>query len=114
MDEMTVSTTSPDERNFAMLAHLLGIFTGPLGALIIWLIKRGESTYAEQEAREALNFQITLLIGYCIAGLMVIVLIGLALLPLLHVINIIFCIIAAIASSKGQGYRYPFALRLVS
>jgi uncharacterized Tic20 family protein len=114
MDEMTIGMPSKDECNFAMLAHLLGIFTGFLGPLVIWLIKKDESPYVAQEAKEALNFQITLMIGYLIAGILIIVLIGILLLPALHVVNIVFCILAAIATSKGQGYRYPFALRLVS
>jgi uncharacterized Tic20 family protein len=114
MDDVIVSAPNQDERNFAMLAHLLGIFTGFLGALIIWLIKKDDSPYVAQEAKEALNFQITLAIGYLIAGLLIVILIGIFLLPALHLVNIIFSIMAAIDASKGKPYRYPFALRLVS
>jgi uncharacterized Tic20 family protein len=114
MDEAIVSAPSQDDRNFSMLAHLLGIFTGFLGSLIIWLIKKDDSPYVAQEAKEALNFQITLLIGYLVSGVLVIILIGFLMLFALHIVNIIFSIIAAVAASKGQPYRYPFALRLVS
>ncbi len=114
MNEVTASAPTQDDRNFAMLAHLLGIFTGFLGPLIIWLIKKDDSAFAGQEAREALNFQITLLIGYMVAGILIVILIGIPLLFALHIVNIIFSIIAAIASSKGESYRYPFAIRLVS
>lgn len=114
MTDISVSAPSQDDRNFAMLAHLLGIFTSFLGALIIWLIKKDQSPFVEQEAREALNFQITLLIAHAVAVVLMIVLIGFALSAAVWVVNIIFSIMAAIAASKGQAYRYPFAIRLVS
>jgi uncharacterized Tic20 family protein len=114
MDEIIVNAPSQDDRNIAMLAHLLGIFFGFLGSLIIWLIKKDDSPFVAQEAKEALNFQITLFIGYLIGGILVIVLIGVLVLLALHVVNIVFSIIAAIEVSKGKPYRYPFALRLVS
>ena len=114
MDEITVSSPDKDDRNFAMLAHLLGIFTHFLGPLIIWLLKKDESPFIAQEAKEALNFQITLAIGYLIACVLWIILIGFLLFPVLYILNIIFCILGAVAASKGQGYRYPFAIRLVN
>ena len=113
MNEITESTVSKDDCNIAMLAHLLGIFTGFLGALVIWLVKKESSAYVAQESAEALNFQLTVMIGYIICGVLTVILIGLIAFPLLYVLNIIFSIIGAIAASKGTGYRYPFALRLV-
>ena len=118
MDETVISepsqAPSQDDRNIAMIAHLLGIFFSFLGALVIWLIKKDDSPFIAQEAKEALNFQITLLIGHMIAGLLMILLIGFLLFPILWGINIIFSILGAVAASKGQSYRYPFAIRLVS
>ena len=114
MNDIVGSTPSSDDRTMALLSHLLGIFFGFLPSLIIWLIKKEESTYVAQEAREALNFQITLLIGYVIAGALSIIVIGIFLFPLLYIVNIIFSILGAMACSKGQGYRYPFAIRLIN
>lgn len=114
MNEIVVNAPSQDDRNLAMIAHLLGIISSFLGALIIWLIKKDESPFVAQEAKEALNFQITLFIGHVIAGALVFVVIGLALIPLIWLINVIFSIMGAMSASKGQGYRYPFAIRLVS
>jgi uncharacterized protein len=104
---------SNDDRNIAMLAHLLGIFTGFIGALVIWLIKKDESSFINDQAKEALNFQITVAIGFCAAWVLAFILIGFLLVPAIMVANFIFCILAAIAASKGTLYRYPFALRLV-
>jgi uncharacterized Tic20 family protein len=114
MDDVIVSAPSQDDRNLAMIAHLLGIFTFFVGPLIIWLIKKDQSQFVEKEAREALNFQITLLIGHVIASFLMIILIGFALEFVIVIINIIFSILGAVAASKGQVYTYPFALRLVS
>jgi uncharacterized protein len=102
-----------DDCNLAMLAHLLGIFTGFIGALILWIIKKEESSFIGENAKEALNFQITLAIGYIIAMMLTVILIGALLFPILLVVNLVFCIIAAIAASKGELYKYPFAIRLV-
>ncbi|HXA47628.1 MAG TPA: DUF4870 domain-containing protein [Burkholderiaceae bacterium] len=114
MDEIIAGAPSQDDRNLSMIAHLLGMFTSFVGALVIWLIKKDESPFIEKEAKEALNFQITLLIGHMIAGVLSIVLIGFLLFPLIWLVNVIFSILAAVAASKGQAYRYPFAIRLIS
>jgi uncharacterized Tic20 family protein len=108
-------TTAPgnDDKNIAMLAHLLGIFTGFVGALVIWLVKKDSSRFVDDQAKEALNFQITVAIALCGAWVLAILLIGFLLVPLIVAANFIFSILAAIAASKGQAYRYPFALRLV-
>lgn len=97
----------------AMLAHLLGIFTGFLGPLIIWLIKKDQSAFVNDQGKEALNFQITFVIAYIACGLLTFVLIGCFLMPIVVICNIVFCIMGAMAANKGQNYRYPFALRLI-
>jgi len=113
MEEPVVQTPSTDDRNLAMLAHLLGIVSGFVGALIIWLIKKDQSAYVDEQGKEALNFQITMLIAFVGAWILVFVLIGALLFPLLLVVNLVFCILAAVAASKGEHYRYPFAIRLL-
>ena len=113
MEEPVVQTPSTDDRNLAMLAHLLGIVSGFVGALIIWLIKKDQSAYVDELGKEALNFQITMLIAFVGAWILVFVLIGALLFPLLLVVNLVFCILAAVAASKGEHYRYPFAIRLL-
>lgn len=113
MDEPVVQTPGTDDRNLAMLAHLLGIVSGFVGALIIWLIKKDQSAYVDEQGKEALNFQITMLIAFVGAWILVFILIGALLFPLLLVANLVFCILAAVAASKGEHYRYPVAIRLL-
>lgn len=113
MNDPVAQTPGNDDRNLAMLAHLLGIVSGFVGALIIWLIKKDQSAFIDEQGKEALNFQITILIGFVIAGVLTIILIGALLMPVLLIVNLVFCILAAVAVSKGEHYKYPFAIRLL-
>ena len=108
------SDISQDDKNVAMLAHLLAAFFGFLPPLILWLMhkdKAGKDFVCDQ-AKEALNFQITVILVF-VSCLLMIVLIGILLFWLVLAANFVLCIIAAIAASKGTAYRYPFALRLI-
>lgn len=102
-----------DDCNLAMLAHLLGIVSSFLGALLIWLLKKDQSSFVDDQGKEALNFQITMLLAYMVAGFLTFVLIGLLLMPLLVAANFVLCVLAAVAASKGRRYRYPLAIRLL-
>ncbi|MDP1675125.1 MAG: DUF4870 domain-containing protein [Burkholderiales bacterium] len=113
MDDPVAQTPSNDDRNLAMLAHLLGIVSGFIGALIIWLIKKDQSAFIDEQGKEALNFQITMLLAFVVAGILMVILIGALLMPLLLIANLVFCILAALAVSKGEHYSYPFAIRLL-
>jgi uncharacterized protein len=107
------TSSASDDKTMALLAHLLGIFTGFIGALIIYLVKKDSSAFVERHAREALNFQITVLIASLVAAVLWIILIGIFLSIAIGVVNIVFCILATMAASKGNEYRYPMTLRLV-
>lgn len=107
-------TPDNNEKNIATITHLGGILFSFIPALIVFLLKKDDSPYIAAHAREALNFQITLLIGQMLAYVLVFVLVGFLLLGVIWLINVIFCIVAAIASSKGEPYRYPLTLRLIN
>jgi len=114
-----VGTNSPlDERILALAAHLLGIPTSFVGALVIWLISNDASPskpFAADQAKEALNFQITLIIVYVVAIMVIILSIGILwfVLKLVWVANLVLCIVAAVKANRGEYYRYPFTLRLI-
>jgi len=90
--------------------HVVGHIFGPL---IVWLLKRNESPEIDAHGKESLNFQLSMLIYNVIAGILVIVLIGIPLLILLYVLNIVFVIIASIQAGEGKLYRYPMAIRFI-
>ena len=112
---------SPNARTWIVLCHasaLLGLlfhFLGHIfGPLIVWLVKRGESTEFDAHGKESLNFQLSMLIYDAVAAILCLVLIGFPILILLWVLNTIFVIIASVKASEGQLYRYPFTIRFVN
>ena len=102
-----------DAKTMAMLCHLLAIFTSFLGPLFIWLIKKDDHPFINEQGKEALNFQITVVLASIVSGLLIMACIGIALLPAVQILNIVFCIIATIKTNNGEHYRYPVALRLI-
>ncbi|MGN6519524.1 MAG: DUF4870 domain-containing protein [Dokdonella sp.] len=116
---------SNDDRTWALIGHLSAFsafITGigcVIGPLIVWLVKRDTLPFAADQAKEALNFNITALIvaaalwvvtiGTFFIGALLTVPIGL----LLFVAWFVLTIVAAIKANEGVAYRYPFALRLV-
>jgi uncharacterized Tic20 family protein len=120
MEPTTTSTSSSNVRTWCVLAHataLAGFFVPwaghIVGPLIIWLAKRVDSPEIDAHGKESLNFQISMLIYNVIAGVLCLVLIGFALLFILHILNLVFVIVASIKASEGKLYRYPIAIRLI-
>ena len=114
--EINTDSTNPsnDDKNIATVTHLGGTVFSFIPALIVWILKKDDSAYISDQAKEALNFQITVLIAQFIAGILAIILIGFLFMGIIWILNVVFCIIAAIASSKGETYRYPLCLRLIN
>lgn len=107
------ASVSKDATNIAMLCHILAIFTGFLGPLIIWLIKKDDTPFVDRHGKEALNFQLTVLIAMVASGLSMFVCIGFVLMPVVWIVDLIFCIIAAVKTSRGEEYRYPVNIRFI-
>lgn len=109
-----ITVPSNDDKNIVTITHLGGILFSFIPSLIVWLLKKDDSEYIAAQAKEALNFQITLLLAQFVAYVLIFILVGFLLLGLIWIFNIVFCIIAAISSNKGEYYRYPFTLRLIN
>ena len=116
-----------DERNLGMLCHLLGIITGYtlglgfLGPLVLWLMKKDSSPFIDHHGKEALNFQLTVMLALLCLGAVTFILmffvIGVLLIPVLVILGIIALVIeilACIAAHRGEWYRYPFSIRFIS
>ena len=110
-----------EARMFAMLAHLLGALFGFLGPLIIWLVKKDEHPFVNDQGKEALNYQLALLIAYVVSSVLYVIIslvtcgIGAFLpLPLLvTVFQLVFGIIGAVKANNGEYYRYPLTIRFI-
>jgi uncharacterized Tic20 family protein len=128
---MTTPTTQPpispptftptgDERSWGMLAHLSGLIAmllgglSFLGPLIVWLVKKDQSPFVADQAKEALNFQIAATIAIYVSALSVLICVGLILVPVVVIGAIIYSIIGAMEANKGVAYRYPYTFRFIS
>ena len=110
---------SQDEKTWGMLAHLstlVGLivpFGTILGPLVVWLMKKDTMPFVADQGKEALNFNITVLIAMIVGGILTLVLIGVLVMIVVGIAWLVLSIIAALAANKGESYRYPFTLRLV-
>ena len=106
-----------ESQNWAVGAHLsafvmlLGV-PSLVGPLFVWLLKKDDA-YVEQQAKDALNFNISFLLYGIAAGLAVFVLIGIVALPVIAIAWFVLVIVASIAASHGENYRYPFTIEFV-
>jgi len=108
-----------DARTWAMLCHI-GAFAGyiiPFGhivaPLVIWLIKKDESPFVDDQGKESLNFQISISLYAIIAALLTLVVIGAVLLIALVIFDVIMVIIASVRANNGERYRYPLCMRFI-
>jgi uncharacterized Tic20 family protein len=103
-------TPTSDEKTLALMSHILTLVAPILAPLIIYIIKKNESSFIATHAKESLNFQITIFI--IIIGLLITI-IGSPLIFLVGIFSLILVIIATIRASEGRLYRYPFCIRLI-
>ncbi len=107
------------ERNWGMGCHLAALagfiipFGNIIGPLVIWLIKRDESEFVNDQGKESLNFQITVTILAIVSAILIFVLIGIALLVFVAVFSLVMIVMATVKASEGEKYRYPFNIRLI-
>ncbi|MBS1811987.1 MAG: DUF4870 domain-containing protein [Acidobacteria bacterium] len=111
---------SKDDRNWALICHLSGLagFTGipfanVIAPLIIWMMKKDQSWFVNDQGKEAVNFQISLTIYVIIAAILIILLIGIPLLFVLGIGGLILMIVAAMKANEGVTYRYPLTIRFI-
>lgn len=118
-----VPAQTSEERLWGAVAHLsalsmyatgIGFIAGPL---IVWLWKRDTSAFVAEEAREALNFNISIAIYYAVAGLLcvtiILIPIALMLIALIHAFHLVCIIIGGLKAFDGRPFRYPLTIRLV-
>jgi uncharacterized Tic20 family protein len=103
---------SQDSRNVAVLVWVGTIFFSFVPSLIVYLIKKDDA-YVLDQSKEALNWSITVIIGWFAGVILTFVFIGVLVFIVLVLANLIFGIMGAVAASSGQQYRVPFAIRLI-
>jgi hypothetical protein len=110
-----------EARMWAMWCHLAALsglvipipFANIIVPFIIWTMKKDQDPFIDEQGRESLNFQISLLIYGIISGILILVVVGIILLPVVYIFGLICVIIAAIRANDGADYRYPLTIRLI-
>lgn len=103
-----------DEKLWATLVHVGGIFIGFWSSLIGYLILKDRGPFVRAHTATALNFQLTLVIAEIVGWITTFILIGFLILGAVYIVRIIFSIIAAVAANKGDWYTYPLSIKFVS
>ena len=117
VSETTGGIPGKDARTWAMVCHLAAFsgfiipFGSLLGPLIVWAIKKDEDPFINDQGKESINFQLTMLIGFVISIILMFVFIGILLIAALVVYCIVMVIIAAMKANEGEQYRYPYVIR---
>lgn len=102
-----------DSKTMAMLCHLLAIFTGFLGPLIIWLLKKDTSPFVDDQGKEALNFWISLSVILVICSVTAFLCVPAIIALVAWILGLVFAIQGALKANQGIAYRYPFNIRFI-
>ncbi len=111
-----------DARMWGMICHLAGlgglipivpVIGSVIGPLIVWQIKKDEFGFVNDQGKEAVNFQISILIYVIVSAVLCLTCIGFVLLPAVYIFDLIFLLIAAVKANDGERYRYPLTIRFI-
>jgi len=103
-----------DEKLWATLVHLGGLFFGFLAPLVGYLVLKDRGPFVRAHTATALNFQLTLLIAYVVGAVLSVVIIGVFILLAAYVLNIVLCIVAAVKANRGEWYKYPLTIAFLN
>lgn len=107
------------ERTWGMLAHLAALagyiipFGHIIGPLVIWLIKKDESAFVDDQGKESINFQISITVYAIVSAILIVVVIGILLLIGVVIFDVVMVIIAAVKANEGEKFRYPLCIRFI-
>jgi len=115
-----VRQLTQDDKTFGMLAHLAALaqfvvptFGNVIGPLVIWLIKKDQSSWVNKQGKEALNFQISIAIYTLVSIILIPIIIGILLLIAVGIFWLIMVVLATIRVSEGESFRYPLSIRFI-
>lgn len=111
---------SQNERIWAMFCHLSAFagfiipFGSIIGPIVVWSIKRDQYPLVDDQGKEAINFQISMLIYFIISAVLILLLVGIPLLIAIFFFRIIITVVAAVKANGGVRYRYPVSIRFIN
>lgn len=108
-----------EAKTFGMLCHLSALagfvipFGNIIGPVVVWMLKKDQHPFVDDQGKESLNFQITVLIAMIVSFILVFIIIGFFLMIAVGLAALVFIIIGAVQASQGQRYRYPVNIRFI-
>lgn len=111
LEEQAAVAKPGQDTTLAVLAHLLPLVTWVLGPLAVYFV--AEDEFTRESARNAINWQIMFTIYILISFALVFLLVGFVLLPLVGLLDTVFCIVAAVKAYEGQTWKYPLTPDIV-
>jgi len=100
--------------HLSALAGLLGNGVGfLLGPLIVWVVKKQDDPFIDENGKEAVNFQITMFLALIVSAVLIFVVVGFFLLILVGIVMVVLPVIAGIKASDGELFRYPLTIRFI-
>lgn len=115
-----IETISAKSRRVATICHLsalaalAGIPLGNvLGPVVAWILGKEDDPFVDEQGKDAINFQISMTLYAAIAAALILLVVGIILLPAVIIADVVCVIRAALATSRGQAYRYPWTIRLI-
>ena len=111
--------TTSDDRNYAMFTHIAALggyiipFGNVIGPLVVWLMKKDQSSYVDEHGKASVNFQISLIIWSIVCIPLIFVIVGIFLLIALGVVGLVYLILNAIGATKDQAPSYPISIRFI-
>lgn len=101
-----------EERVLAAAIYVISFFAPVLGPLVIWLLKKDESSFIDYHGKEYFNFIVSYFVYTVISGILTLILIGFIGLWLIGILTVVFTIVAAIKAYEGTEYRIPWIFRI--
>lgn len=111
---------TPDQRTYALVMHLSFLATflsipPVIAPLIMWLIKRDGSRFLDDHGKEAVNFQLSLVLYSIVLGIIgVVTCVGFLGIPIVGILGAIGAVMAGTAANRGEYYRYPATIRFIT
>jgi uncharacterized protein len=102
-----------EERMLAAILYVVSLFFPIIGPLVIWLLKKDESSFINYHGREYFNFFISYSVYSVISGILIFLVVGIFLLWILGIMALVFTIIAAVKAYEGNEYRFPLVFRVI-
>jgi uncharacterized Tic20 family protein len=105
------------DRNYAICMHLSPLaflWIGPFALaipLVMWLMRKDQSRFADDHGREIVNFLMSLAVLHLALG---ITFVGLVLWPVMWVVAVVAVIRGSIAASRNEYFRYPVTIRFLT